>query len=126
MRKYMNQIFIAIDMHECELSYYIKIYGSVQQIHVFLNHFLFLYNKKLQTLFLKSVAYLFLFSIFSYIPSKSHTAKSLPSISLLLPSWLCPRPISNSQLHALLHFHLCPIYLVVFKGSYNFRWDISS
>ena len=32
--------------------------------------------------------------------------------------WLCPRPISNSQLHALLHFHLCPIYLVVFKGSY--------
>ena len=29
-----------------------------------------------------------------------------------------PRPISNSQLNALLHFHLCPIYLVVFKGSY--------
>ncbi len=29
-----------------------------------------------------------------------------------------PRPISNSQLHTLLHFHLCPIYLVVFKGSY--------
>ena len=41
-------------------------------------------------------------------------------------TWLCPRPISNSQLHALLHFHLCPIYLVVFKGSYNLRWDISS
>ena len=40
--------------------------------------------------------------------------------------WLCPRPISNSQLHVLPHFHLCPIYLVVFKGSYNFRWDISS
>ena len=34
---------------------------------------------------------------------------------------LSPRPISNSQLHALLHFHLCPIYLVVFKGSYFFR-----
>jgi len=32
-----------------------------------------------------------------------------------------PRPISNSQLHALRHFHLCPIYLVVFKGSYFFR-----
>ena len=30
-----------------------------------------------------------------------------------------PRPISNSQLHTLLHFHLCPIYLVVFKGSYR-------
>ena len=37
------------------------------------------------------------------------------------PSWISPRPISNSQLHALLHFHLCPIYLVVFKGSYFFR-----
>ena len=35
--------------------------------------------------------------------------------------WSSPRPISNSQLHALLHFHLCPIYLVVFKGSYFFR-----
>ena len=34
--------------------------------------------------------------------------------------WSCPRPISSSQLHTLLHFHLCPIYLVVFKGSYNF------
>ena len=32
-----------------------------------------------------------------------------------------PRPISNSQLHALRHFHPCPIYLVVFKGSYFFR-----
>ena len=32
-----------------------------------------------------------------------------------------PRPISNSQLHTLLYFHLCPIYLVVFKGSYSFR-----
>ena len=42
------------------------------------------------------------------------------------PSWLSPRPISDSQLHALPHFHLCPIYLVVFKGSYSFRWDISS
>ena len=36
--------------------------------------------------------------------------------------WISLRPISNSQLHASRHFHLCPIYLVVFKGS----WDISS
>ena len=35
--------------------------------------------------------------------------------------WSSPHPISNSQLHALLHFHLCPIYLVVFKGVYFFR-----
>ena len=32
---------------------------------------------------------------------------------------LSPRPISNSQLHMLPCFHLCPIYLVVFKGSYS-------
>ena len=39
--------------------------------------------------------------------------------------WSSPRPISNSQLHALLHFHLCPIYLVVFKGSYFPKEGIS-
>ena len=33
--------------------------------------------------------------------------------------WSSPRSISNSQLHVLPHFHLCPIYLVVFKGSYS-------
>ena len=47
-------------------------------------------------------------------------------INFLLPIhsitfWLSPRPISNSQLHVLPHFHLCPIYLVVFKGSYYLR-----
>ena len=36
-------------------------------------------------------------------------------------SWSSPHPISNSQLHVLPHFHLCPIYLVVFKGVYSFR-----
>ena len=45
----------------------------------------------------------------------------LPSLLLCsLRSWSCPRPISSSQLHVLPHFHLCPIYLVVFKGSYYF------
>ena len=39
----------------------------------------------------------------------------------LKPSWVCPRPISNRQLHTLLPFHLCRIYLVVVKGSYFFR-----
>ena len=43
------------------------------------------------------------------------------------PSWLSPRPISTGQLHTLPHFHLLPIYLVVFKGSYCLSaWDISS
>ena len=32
-----------------------------------------------------------------------------------------PHPISSSQLHTLLYFHPCPIYLVVFKGVYFFR-----
>ena len=36
-------------------------------------------------------------------------------------SWSSPHPISNSQLHVLPHFHLCPIYLVVFKGFYFCR-----
>ena len=63
---------------------------------------------------------------YSYIPSKPHIETSaLPSSSYFPSScptsWLSPRPISNSQLHALLHFHLCPIYLVVFKGSYYLR-----
>ena len=44
----------------------------------------------------------------------------LPSQRLLL-SWSSLRPISDGQLHALLHFHLRPIYLVLFKGSYPFR-----
>ena len=35
--------------------------------------------------------------------------------------WSSPHPISNSQLRTLLHFHLCPIYLVVFKGVYSIR-----
>ena len=34
--------------------------------------------------------------------------------------WSSPHPISNSQLHVLPHFHLCPIYLVLFKGFYSF------
>ena len=44
--------------------------------------------------------------------------------------WLSPRPISIYQLNTLLCLHLKPIYLVVFKGSYNCEqvriWDISS
>ena len=39
--------------------------------------------------------------------------------------WSSPRSISNSQLHVLPHFHPCPIYLVVFKGSYSLMWGIS-
>ena len=40
----------------------------------------------------------------------------------LSPLWTSSRPISNSQLHMLPCFHLCPIYLVVFKGSSSCDW----
>ena len=48
-----------------------------------------------------------------------------PHFCYILPAssafWSSPHPISNSQLHVLPHFHLCPIYLVVFKGVYFIR-----
>ena len=52
----------------------------------------------------------------------SHSCYILPALSAF---WSSPHPISNSQLHALPHFHLCPIYLVVFKGVYFFTNGIS-
>ena len=52
----------------------------------------------------------------------SHSCYILPALSAF---WSSPHPISNSQLHALLHFHLCPIYLVVFKGVYFLTNGIS-
>ena len=39
--------------------------------------------------------------------------------------WSSPRPISTSQLNTLLHLHLWPINLVVFKGSYYLKYGIS-
>ena len=78
----------------------------------------------------------FLYNGLLYIPSKLHTEFLLllsfilqeitsSYLSLTITFWLSPRPISNSQLHALLHFHLCPIYLVVFKGVYFLTNGIS-
>ena len=43
---------------------------------------------------------------------------------LSLPPRISLRPISDIQLSALLHLHPCPIYLVVFKGSYPLTWGI--
>ena len=58
---------------------------------------------------------------------KTTYKKSIHLPAFLNLPWLCPRPISNSQLHVLPHFHLCPIYLVVFKGSYYLSvWEILS
>ena len=60
------------------------------------------------------------FKILIYLENYIQLKPTSSSIYLSL-LWLCPRPISNSQLHVLPHFHLCPIYLVVFKGSYYLR-----
>ena len=57
------------------------------------------------------------------VPSKLHTNFSSHPNLLPFPTltfWSSPRPISSSQLHALRHFHPCPINLVVFKGSYSY------
>ena len=74
------------------------------------------------------------YDVFFHAPSKPHTEflfhlsphslfpSSLIPFSSTSPNLrLSPRPISNSQLHTLLYFHLCPIYLVFSKGSYSFR-----
>ena len=67
------------------------------------------------------------------IPSKPNTKTNLLSIFssiffqhlLPIPLRISLRPISDIQLNALLHLHLYPIYLVVFKGSYPLLWGIS-
>ena len=40
-------------------------------------------------------------------------------IALDLHSWKSPRPISTRWLHMSPYFHLVPIYLIVFEGSYS-------
>ena len=62
------------------------------------------------------------------ISSKLYTDYNIFTL-LLQPAlrffWISLRPISDSQLHALPHFHLCPIYLIVSKGSYVITHGIS-
>ena len=56
----------------------------------------------------------------SLLPYDPYLPCPLPRLN-----WSSPHPISNSQLHVLPHFHLCPIYLVVFKGVYFLKNGIS-
>ena len=62
---------------------------------------------------------------FPYHPSASIQINLSVCILLIFPIflsfWSSPQTISNSQLHVLPHFHLCPIYLVLFKGFYSFK-----
>ena len=50
------------------------------------------------------------------------SSPSLYPVWRFLRLWTSSRPISNSQLHTLPCFHLCPIYLVFFKGSSSCDW----
>ena len=73
------------------------------------------YEKKTQDLILVS--------ILTYLQNHIQNIIPYTFFFVTLPFfWISLRPISSNQLHALLHFHPCPIYLVFFKGS----WDISS
>ena len=56
-----------------------------------------------------------------YLQNRTHYIIFLIILQVFLTFWSSSRPISSSQLHTSLHFHLCPIYLVVFKGSSTFR-----
>ena len=56
-----------------------------------------------------------------YLQNRTHYIIFLIILQVFLTFWSSSRPISSSQLHASRHFHLCPIYLVVFKGSLFFR-----
>ena len=60
---------------------------------------------------------------FALLIRTTKALRFMPRLRLALTKcfWSSLRPISSSQLHTLLCFHPCPIYLVVFKGSYCFR-----
>ena len=60
----------------------------------------------------------FIYMIYTFKTSYRWDLSFFYSISC---SWSSPQTISNSQLHVLPHFHLCPIYLVLFKGFYFFK-----
>ena len=73
---------------------------------------------------LKSASLLFDEVCYANLTHNSSTLRkaSFPRIPALCyrfsPLWSSPRPISNSQLNVLLRLHLCPIYLILYKGSY--------
>ena len=69
---------------------------------------------------------MYIFQLLPILEIVIHTFKTehtnFPASNLCFRS--NPRPISNSQLHALRHFHLCPINLIVSEGSYFFRMGV--
>ncbi len=70
----------------------------------------------------KDKKYFYFLSRFFILCTFKTTYRTFHQTFFLTFPWLKPRPISNSQLHTLPHFHLCPIYLVVlctFKTTYR-------
>ena len=116
----MNPFFKIVLMIFFSLSSYL----SYHEIYIDTSNLLLQTKKNI--LIYKNVRISLLNLYIKDIPSKQHTRIFLHLLNFSL-LWLKPRPISNSQLHALPHFHLCPIYLVVFKGSYYLSvWEILS
>ena len=114
----MNPFFKIVLMIFFSLSSYL----SYHEIYIDTSNLLLQTKKNI--LIYKNVRISLLNLYIKDIPSKQHTRIFLHLLHFSL-LWLKPRPISNSQLHALPHFHLCPIYLVVFKGSYYLSvWEI--
>ena len=118
----MNPFFKIVLMIFFSLSSYLLYH----EIYIDTSNLLLQTKKNILIYISKNVRISLLNLYIKDIPSKQHTRIFLHLLhSSLL--WLKPRPISNSQLHALPHFHLCPIYLVVFKGSYYLSvWEILS
>ena len=118
----MNPFFKIVLMIFFSLSSYLLYH----EIYIDTSNLLLQTKKNILIYISKNVRISLLNLYIKDIPSKQHTRTILHLLhSSLL--WLKPRPISNSQLHALPHFHLCPIYLVVFKGSYYLMvWEILS
>ena len=118
----MNPFFKIVLMIFFSLSSYLLYH----EIYIDTSNLLLQTKKNILIYIYKNVRISLLNLYIKDIPSKQHTRIFLHLLHFSL-LWLKPRPISNSQLHALPHFHLCPIYLVVFKGSYYLSvWEILS
>ena len=75
--------------------------------------------------FIFSCQLIFLYSALAKSSFRQGSISILLHLSFIKRS--SPRPISIGQLNTLLHLHLRPINLVVFKGSYYLTiWDILS
>ena len=118
----MNPFFKIVLMIFFSLSSYLLYH----EIYIDTSNLLLQTKKNILIYISKNVRISLLNLYIKDIPSKQHTRIFLHLLHFSL-LWLKPRPISNSQLHTLPYFHLCPIYLVVFKGSYYLSvWEILS